>query len=103
MKLVSPLYFSQLQLLFNFQVRVQFPYNENMCSNAKLTERYTTIIKVPMKSTAMVPYVIIPLTIGEIMIEVKASVQGVFVNDAVRKPLRVLVSSILSTFPDPGI
>ncbi|XP_055520097.1 complement C3-like [Leucoraja erinacea] len=91
-------------VLYNYHdkditVRVQFPYNENMCSNAKLTERYTTIIKVPMKSTAMVPYVIIPLTIGEIMIEVKASVQGVFVNDAVRKPLRVLPEGVKTELP----
>ncbi|XP_032868094.1 complement C3-like isoform X2 [Amblyraja radiata] len=91
-------------VLYNYHhkditVRVQFPYNENMCSNAKRTERYTTIIKIPKKSTAVVPYVIIPLTIGEIMIEVKASVNGVFVNDAVRKPLRVLPEGIKTELP----
>ncbi|XP_032906716.1 complement C3-like [Amblyraja radiata] len=80
------------------KVRVQFPYNENLCSHAKLTERYTTTVNIPGKSTAVVPYVIIPLTIGEIMIEVKASVHGLFVGDAVRKPLRVLPEGLVNQF-----
>lgn len=71
---------------------MQFPYNENLCSRAKPTERFTVHEKIPGKSTVVVPFVIVPLTVGEIMIEVKASVLGVFVNDAVRKPLLVLVS-----------
>ncbi|XP_078285379.1 complement C3-like [Rhinoraja longicauda] len=91
-------------VLYNYhdkdiRVRVQFPHNEHFCSSAKPKEKYTTTINIPRKSTGVVPYVIIPLTIGEIMIEVKASVYGAFVADGVRKPLRVQPEGIKTELP----
>ncbi|XP_032891396.1 complement C3-like [Amblyraja radiata] len=91
-------------VLYNYHnkeitVRVQFPYNENLCSRATPHKRFTALVKVPGKSTVVVPFVIVPLTVGEIMIEVKASVPGVFVNDAVRKPLRVLPEGVKTELP----
>ncbi|XP_051898249.1 complement C3-like [Pristis pectinata] len=91
-------------ILYNYhntriQVRVEFPYNENLCSNAKPTKRYLAKITIPAKSSTVVPYVIVPLTVGEIAIEVKASVLNVFVTDGVRKPLRVVPEGVKVELP----
>ncbi|XP_067829118.1 complement C3-like [Heptranchias perlo] len=82
-------------ILYNYEeeeikVRVEFPYNENLCSNAKPTERYRQTVTVQGKSSTAVPFVIIPLTIGEVVIEVKASVYEKLATDGVRKSLRVV-------------
>lgn len=47
-----------------------------------------------------VSYVIIPLELGEVEIEVTALVLGTTVADGVRKKLRVVVSSSYSPFID---
>ncbi|XP_078091174.1 venom factor-like [Mustelus asterias] len=82
-------------ILYNYdeeeiKARVEFPYNENLCSSAKQTARFRTEVKVPAKGSIAVPYVIVPLIIGEIDIEVKASVYDRLVSDGVRKRLRVV-------------
>ncbi|XP_038640583.1 complement C3-like [Scyliorhinus canicula] len=82
-------------ILYNYgsnqiQVRVEFPYNEKFCSSAKRTQRFRQTVDVPGKGSIAVPYVIVPLIIGEIDIEVKAAVRNVFVADGVRKILRVV-------------
>ncbi|GCB65590.1 hypothetical protein scyTo_0004815, partial [Scyliorhinus torazame] len=82
-------------ILYNYEedpikVRVEFPYNENLCSRAKQTQRFRQQVTVPGKGSVAVPYVIVPLIIGEIDIEVKASVYDKLVTDGVRKPLLVV-------------
>ncbi|XP_048473761.1 complement C3-like [Rhincodon typus] len=82
-------------ILYNYdeeeiQVRVEIPYNENICSGAKPTKRFRTTVKIPGKGSVAVPYVIVPLIIGQIDIEVKASVYDKLVTDGVRKSLRVV-------------
>ncbi|GCB65592.1 hypothetical protein scyTo_0004816 [Scyliorhinus torazame] len=82
-------------ILYNYdegeiQVRVEFPYNKNLCSRAKQTERFRQQVTVPGKGSVAVPYVIVPLIIGEIDIEVKASVYDKLVTDGVKKPLLVV-------------
>ncbi|XP_043550883.1 complement C3-like [Chiloscyllium plagiosum] len=82
-------------ILYNYdddeiKVRVEIPYNENICSGAKPTERFKKIVIIPGKGSIAVPYVIVPLIIGQIDIEVKASVFDKLVADAVRKSLRVV-------------
>ncbi|XP_072104650.1 complement C3-like [Mobula birostris] len=91
-------------VLYNYhtseiQVRVEFPYNENLCSNAKPTRRYSIKTTIPEQSSTVVPYVIVPLTQGEIMIEVKASVMNVFVTDGVKKPLLVVPEGVKIELP----
>nr|BAU69618.1 C3A [Sphyrna zygaena]BAU69619.1 C3B [Sphyrna zygaena] len=82
-------------ILYNYEeeeikVRMEFPYNENLCSSAKQTERFRIEVKVPAKGSIAVPYVIVPLIVGEIDIEVKASVFDRLVSDGVRKRLLVV-------------
>ncbi|XP_041032858.1 complement C3-like [Carcharodon carcharias] len=83
-------------ILYNYdeddiRVRVEFPYKENLCSGAKQTQKFRKEVTVPGKGSVAVPYVIVPLTIGEIDIEVKASVYDRLVTDGVRKSLLVIL------------
>nr|AIN40972.1 C3 complement component [Ginglymostoma cirratum] len=71
-------------------VRVEFPYNRKFCSAAKQMNRYKHVVDIPGKGSTAVPYIIVPLEIGQINIEVKASVYDRFVVDGVTKPLLVL-------------
>nr|AIN40971.1 C3 complement component [Ginglymostoma cirratum] len=82
-------------ILYNYdeeeiRVRVEFPYSENICSGAKPTQRFRTTVRIPGKGSVAVPYVIVPLIIGQIDVEVKASVYDKLVTDGVRKSLRVV-------------
>ncbi|XP_051898248.1 complement C3-like [Pristis pectinata] len=91
-------------ILYNYyddeiQVRVEFPYNENLCSNAKPTKRYLVRATIPAKSSTVVPYVVVPLTVGEILIEVKAAVLTAIVHDGVRKPLQVVPEGVKVELP----
>ncbi|XP_069783449.1 complement C3-like isoform X2 [Narcine bancroftii] len=91
-------------ILYNYhdeeiEVRVEFPFNEYLCSSAKPTERLMIKTNVPAKSSTVVPYIIVPLRTGEITIEVKAAVANVFVNDGVRKPLLVVPEGVKVEIP----
>ncbi|XP_078090913.1 complement C3-like [Mustelus asterias] len=82
-------------ILYNYdeeeiKARVEFPYNEKLCSSAKQTARFRIEVRVPAKGSIAVPYVIVPLIIGEIDIQVKASVYDRLVSDGVWKRLRVV-------------
>ncbi|XP_059813779.1 complement C3-like [Hypanus sabinus] len=91
-------------VLYNYhtseiQVRVEFPYNEKLCSSATPSKRYSVKLTVPEQSSTVVPYVIVPLTVGEIVIEAKASVMDVFVTDGVKKPLQVMPEGVKIELP----
>ncbi|GCB78004.1 hypothetical protein scyTo_0016772, partial [Scyliorhinus torazame] len=82
-------------ILYNYgsntiQVRVEFPYNINLCSSAKQSQKFRQTVDVPGKGSTAVPYVIVPLIIGEIGIEVKAAIRNIYAADGVRKILRVV-------------
>ncbi|XP_067877304.1 complement C3-like [Heterodontus francisci] len=82
-------------ILYNYdeediKVRVEIPFNENICSGAKPNNRLKITVTVPKKGSVAVPYVIVPLNIGEVVIEVKASVYDRLVTDGVRKTLLVV-------------
>ncbi|XP_072420434.1 complement C3-like [Chiloscyllium punctatum] len=82
-------------ILYNYgteviKVRVEFPYNEKFCSSAKPSQRFRQYVDIPAKGSTAIPYIIVPLEIGQINVEVKASVYDKLVTDGVNKPLRVL-------------
>nr|XP_033779336.1 complement C3-like [Geotrypetes seraphini] len=74
----------------NIKVMVVFPYNDKVCATAARGKRYQVEVTVPAASSVMVPYVLVPLEVGLINIEVQAFVMGMFVSDGVRKPLLVV-------------
>uniref|UniRef100_A0A8D0JNM5 Complement C3 n=2 Tax=Sus scrofa TaxID=9823 RepID=A0A8D0JNM5_PIG len=79
-------------VLYNFmtnpvKVRVEFPYKESLCSAAKPGAPSRQVVTVPPTSSKMVPFVLLPLEIGKVDVEVRAGAFGI--QDHVRKTLLV--------------
>ncbi|XP_059409017.1 complement C3-like isoform X1 [Carassius carassius] len=77
------------------KVRVEFMETEDVCSFASKKGKYRTTISVEKDSSISVSYVIIPMTLGNHMIEVKASAYDVIYTYGVRKPLKVVSEGVL--------
>ncbi|XP_045709514.1 complement C3-like isoform X2 [Phyllostomus hastatus] len=69
------------------KVRVEFPYKEPLCSASKPGAPHRQVVDVLPASSKMVPFVLLPLEIGKVDVEVK--VRGNGVQDHVRKTLLV--------------
>uniref|UniRef100_A0A8C8STP1 Uncharacterized protein n=1 Tax=Pelusios castaneus TaxID=367368 RepID=A0A8C8STP1_9SAUR len=82
-------------VLYNYspralQIRVELMYNEKVCSSSRRDSRFQQELAIQAGASHAVSYVIIPLELGEVEIEVRAAVQGVPVADGVKKKLRVV-------------
>nr|AAW69835.1 complement component C3 [Notamacropus eugenii] len=82
-------------ILYNYgenplKVRVELLYNAFICSAATSKKRYQQIVNIEAKSSLAVPFVIVPLKIGNHDVEVKAAVYNQFVSDGVKKKLKVV-------------
>ncbi|XP_052459367.1 complement C3a.1 [Carassius gibelio] len=77
------------------KVRVEFMETEDVCSFASKKGKYRTTVSVEKDSSISVSYVIIPMTLGNHMIEVKASAYDAIYSDGVRKPLKVVSEGVL--------
>uniref|UniRef100_A0A673LGU4 Complement C3-like n=1 Tax=Sinocyclocheilus rhinocerous TaxID=307959 RepID=A0A673LGU4_9TELE len=75
------------------KVRVEFMETEDVCSSASKKGKYRTTVSVDKGSSTAVSYVIIPMTLGNHDIEVKASAYDL--SDGVRKPLKVVSEGVL--------
>ncbi|XP_077326601.1 A.superbus venom factor 1-like [Lithobates pipiens] len=80
-----------------FKVRVTIPYNPAFCSFASVQKSYHVVVTVPPKSSNTVPFVIVPLELGNHGVEVKASTT-LFEEDGIRKQLRVMAPSLSFDF-----
>uniref|UniRef100_A0A8C9U6F4 Complement C3 n=1 Tax=Scleropages formosus TaxID=113540 RepID=A0A8C9U6F4_SCLFO len=76
----------------NLKVRVDLMETENVCSAASKKRRYREEVEVPPMSSVSVPFVIIPMAIGEHSIEVNATIYDSDITDGVKKNLRVVVN-----------
>lgn len=74
-----------------FQVRVVLMKTEHMCSIA-FKDRHTQEVRVPIGSSVMVPYTIVPLAVGKLPLEVMVLGRDMTGADRVQKLLRVVVS-----------
>ncbi|XP_076845570.1 complement C3-like [Brachyhypopomus gauderio] len=88
-------------ILHNFskkrlKVRVDFLETEHICSAASKKVKYRTTVFVDAKSTRSIPYIIIPMELGEHSIEVKASAYETTLSDGVRKTLKVVSEGVLT-------
>ncbi|KAI5089746.1 complement component c3a precursor [Silurus meridionalis] len=86
-------------ILYNFsnkqqKVRVDFFETEHICSAASKKKKYHTVVNVDAKSSRSVPFVIIPMRIGEHDIKVQAA--STYYNDGVRKTLKVVPDGVLT-------
>ncbi|XP_050960786.1 complement C3-like [Labeo rohita] len=76
------------------RVRVEFMETEDVCSFASKKGKYRTMVYVKSDSSVAVSYVIIPMTLGEHHIEVKAAAYDF--SDGVRKTLKVVSEGVLT-------
>ncbi len=70
---------------------MEFMETEDVCSSASKKGKYRTTVNVDKDSSIAVPYVIIPMTLGNHMIEVKVSAYESIHTDGVKKKLNVVV------------
>ncbi|XP_067258556.1 complement C3-like [Chanodichthys erythropterus] len=77
------------------RVRVEFMEAPDVCSFASKKGKYRTTVNVGEGSSIAVSYVIIPMTLGNHMIEVKASAYDSVHTDGVRKSLKVVSEGVL--------
>ncbi|XP_067258582.1 complement C3-like isoform X2 [Chanodichthys erythropterus] len=77
------------------KVRVEFMEAPDVCSFASKKGKYRTIVNVNKGSSIAVSFVIIPMTLGDHMIEVKASAYDSVHSDGVKKSLKVVSEGVL--------
>ncbi|NXK56955.1 CO3 protein, partial [Chauna torquata] len=82
-------------ILYNYwkhkiKVRVELMHNPALCSASTSKARYQQIFELEAQSSRAVPFVIVPLQLGQHEVEVKAAVRGSFVADGVKKKLKVV-------------
>lgn len=75
-------------VLYSTQVKVVLLKTEDMCSVA-FNEKHTQEVTLKGSSSLVVPYTIIPLKAGEMLLEVLAMAKGFMGSDGVKKKLRV--------------
>ncbi|KAI5936049.1 Complement C3 [Manis javanica] len=89
-------------VLYNFKdrqvkVRVEFPHKEPLCSMSKPGAPSRQVVSVPPTSSKMVPFVLLPLEIGNVDVEVK--VVGYGIQDHVKKTLLVRTGGQIQRIP----
>ncbi|XP_067258553.1 complement C3-like [Chanodichthys erythropterus] len=77
------------------KVRVEFMEAPDVCSFASKKGKYRTTVNVDKGSSIAVSFVIIPMTLGNHMIEVKAAAFDSVHTDGVRKSLKVVSEGVL--------
>ncbi|XP_069804343.1 complement C3-like [Dendropsophus ebraccatus] len=80
-------------ILYNYgykelKVRVDWTYNEELCSLSTAKKKYRQVVIIQAASSVVVPFIIVPLSLGDHEIEVKAT--GAYVSDGVKKKLKVV-------------
>ncbi|XP_072005879.1 venom factor-like [Engystomops pustulosus] len=90
-----------------FKVRVDWTYNEDLCSLSTAKKKHRQEVTIKPSSSVSVPFVIVPLKLGEHDIEVKAA--GQYVSDGVKKKLKVvpegrkMIQTLTSVVLDPEV
>ncbi|XP_056426190.1 complement C3-like isoform X2 [Hyla sarda] len=72
------------------EVRVDLTYNEKMCSSATSEANFRQVVTLEPMASLVIPFVIVPLVIDNIRIEVKASVKDLYITDGIVKHLKVV-------------
>ncbi|KAG8441486.1 hypothetical protein GDO86_007014 [Hymenochirus boettgeri] len=72
------------------EVRIDLLYNKQFCSSATPENDYRQVVKMEPGGIVIVPFVIVPLEIGPVQVEVKAAVKDTYYFDGVVKNLKVV-------------
>ncbi|XP_030635401.1 complement C3 [Chanos chanos] len=81
------------------QVFVEIFENPEICSSATKKKKYRTRVSVNSMTSRAVPFVIIPMDVGEFSIEVRAFTPD-GIGDHVRRPLKVVTEGVLTRARD---
>uniref|UniRef100_A0A8C4YNY7 Anaphylatoxin-like domain-containing protein n=1 Tax=Gopherus evgoodei TaxID=1825980 RepID=A0A8C4YNY7_9SAUR len=73
-----------------YQVLVEFPYQEQLCSPARRAKSFRQRLRVPRGSSRAMRVVVVPLELGSLMVEVRALAQGLGFRDIVRRMLNLV-------------
>ncbi|XP_031725593.1 complement C3-like [Anarrhichthys ocellatus] len=76
-------------------VRVDLIEEEDVCSAASKRGKYRQEVRIGPQTTRSVPFVVIPMKIGQYSIEVKAAVKDSLLHDGIRKMLWVVPEGVL--------
>ncbi|XP_014749464.1 PREDICTED: complement C3, partial [Sturnus vulgaris] len=76
--------------LHDITVRVELLHNPDLCSPSTAKQRFQQVLRLKAESSRSVSFVIVPLKLGLLDIEVKAAVRNQYVGDGVKKKLRVV-------------
>ncbi|XDV16017.1 hypothetical protein PO909_015910, partial [Leuciscus waleckii] len=85
------------------RARLEFMETEHICSSASRKGSYQTEVEVESMSSRSVPYVIIPLELGNHWIDVKAAAYDSVYSDGVRKILRVESEGVLTMIQETNV
>ncbi|XP_056128010.1 complement C3-like isoform X1 [Rhinichthys klamathensis goyatoka] len=85
------------------KVRVEFMETEHVCSFASKKGKYRTTVNIDKDSSKAVSYVIIPMTLGNHDIEVKAAAFDSVHTDGIRKTLKVVSEGVLIPLHRPKV
>ncbi|XP_067258557.1 complement C3-like [Chanodichthys erythropterus] len=77
------------------KVRVEFLETKDVCSSASKKGKHRTTVNIDQGSSKAFHYVIIPMTLGDHHIEMKASAYDSVHTDGVRKTLKVVSEGVL--------
>ncbi|XP_025026805.1 complement C3-like isoform X2 [Python bivittatus] len=82
-------------ILYNYQekditVRVHWLYKDNFCSASTAKASYQQVVIVKSQSFIVLPFVIVPLNLGEQNVEVTAAIWNEFLGDGVQKRFTVV-------------
>ncbi|XP_043940616.1 venom factor-like [Protopterus annectens] len=81
--------------LFSIRVNVVLLYHQHLCSLSKPRKNYQQSVEVPAASSASVSFIVVPLIVGNINVEVGAVVPFLLIRDGIRKQLQVVPGGII--------
>ncbi|KAM9312103.1 A.superbus venom factor 1-like [Gastrophryne carolinensis] len=81
----------------NIKVRVDFTHNPKFCSLSTAKAKHRQTVNIKAQSSVVVPFIIVPLELGDHDVEVKAAVFGQFLADGVKKKLKVVPEGVRIT------
>ncbi|XP_069804323.1 complement C3-like [Dendropsophus ebraccatus] len=79
------------------KMQVDWTNNDQLCSLSTAKKKYRQEVIIQPSSSRAVPFIIVPLSLGEHEIEVKVKAHGEFVSDGVKKKLKVVPEGRLVT------
>ncbi|KAM3924657.1 venom factor-like [Leptodactylus fuscus] len=78
----------------NIRVRVELTHNPKFCSYSTSKAKYRQVVDIKAQSSVVVPFIIVPLELEPLAVEVKAAVFGQLVSDGIMKKLKVVPEGV---------